>query len=211
MKAVILGATGLVGSKLLDLLLTDNSISEVTALIRREIPLEHSKLNKVLCDFTNLEAQKDYFKVDTLFCCLGTTIKTAGSKEAFRFVDYELPLKAGKLFKQMGGKHYLLISALGANSVSPFFYNQVKGEIERDLKELDLPKITICRPSLLLGERQESRTLEGIGQKLIPLANSFLKGKLQKYQGIDAIEVAKAMLNEAKSLHQTSKMEVETL
>ena len=198
MKVLILGSTGLVGSQLLELLLNDSKVSSVTAITRRELT-KHNKLNNVISDLSNIEQLKELFKVDSLYCCLGTTIKTAGSKESFRKIDYHYPLEAAqKLKEQSPLGTYCIISALGANSKSSIFYNKVKGNIEDDLKSLDLNKLIIIRPSLLMGERKEKRFSESLAISLMKVINPMMLGPLKKYRGIAAQAVAKKMILETR-------------
>jgi len=193
MKAVILGASGLVGSHLLQKLLDSPDFSEVVAFVRRPLILTHSKLKQVIDPLEEMEKHQAYFQTsDIVFCCLGTTIKKAKTKEAFRHVDFELPLKAAKLFSH----HFILITALGSKSSSPIYYNKVKGELEDELKKLNLKKLSIVRPSLLLGEREEKRLFEGLGQTLYPMINPLLPSK---YKAVTANDVAETLIKIATS------------
>ena len=192
--ALLVGATGLVGSELLNLLVNDDNFSTITALTRKPLNIKNTKVNEVLVDFNTLENHSESIKADVVFCCLGTTIKTAGSKDAFKKVDYEYPLKIAKIAKQNGANTYNIITALGADKNSVFFYNKVKGEIQEALQNLGFEQLNIIQPSLLLGEREEKRMSEGIGQKLAPIFNNLMIGGLKKYRAIDGRQVAKAML-----------------
>jgi len=191
--ALIAGTTGLVGESLLALLLEYNYYSKVISLQRGQAFFSHPKLVTIQTDFTNLE-QMNLPQVTDVFCCLGTTIKKAGSKEHFKRVDFQYPLELAHLALKFGAAHFLIITAMGANEKSFFFYNQVKGEIENRLSELTLlPRLSIIRPSLLLGKRKEKRLGEGIGSNLAALLKPVMVGSLKKYQGIEATDVAKAM------------------
>ena len=196
--ALLLGATGLVGSELLTLLLADTEYRQVTVLVRRNLPQTHPKLVQRVVDFKDLPKAADAYKVDDVFCCLGTTIKKAGSQEAFRVVDYTYPLESAKLAARQGAGQYLLITALGANAKSSVFYNRVKGEVEEAIGKLPLKSLHIFRPSLLLGNRQESRTGEKIAIAVMKPLGFLLAGPLKKYRGIQARTVAQAMLRTAK-------------
>lgn len=154
---LLLGATGLVGRELLGLLLEDEGYGHVTVVGRRATGNTHPKLSERVFDLAEMQRHPDAFAADAIFCALGTTIKTAGSRERFRVVDYDYPLMAARLGKEQGATHYLIVTALGANARSRIFYNRVKGEVERDLLALNYPRTTIARPSLLLGDRQEVR------------------------------------------------------
>jgi uncharacterized protein YbjT (DUF2867 family) len=196
--ALLLGATGLVGGELLTLLLADPEYRQVTVLVRRNLPRTHPKLVQRVVDFKDLTKAADAYKVDDVFCCLGTTIKKAGSQEAFRVVDYEYPLESAKLAARQGAGQYLLITALGADAKSSVFYSRVKGEVEEAVGRLPLKSLHIFRPSLLLGNRQESRTGEKIAIAVMKPLGFLLAGPLKKYRGIEARTVAQAMLRTAK-------------
>lgn len=192
MKAVILGSTGLVGSSLAKQIQKEDSIQEVVLFNRRPSGIGGAKIKERIVDFENIPSFADQIEGDYLFCCLGTTIKKAGSKEAFRKVDYELPLEFAREFSAKKHVGFVLVSAKGANEKSPFFYNQVKGELERALKNLPLNKLVIVRPSLLLGNRSEKRPGEALAQKLSPLYSPFLPKKLRP---VKAQDVARELIN----------------
>jgi hypothetical protein len=161
---MLLGATGLVGRECLRLLLADPGVTRIVALTRR--PLDDQalwpKLQVEVVDFEQLASRGELFGVDQIFCALGTTIKKAGSRDAFRRVDFIYPLTAAKLGAERGARHFLLVSSLGASAESRFFYNRVKGQLEDALRTLPYPSVTIVRPSLLVGTREEFR----LGEKL---------------------------------------------
>lgn len=198
-SALIVGATGLVGNELLHILLQSNAYENVKILIRKPIAINHPKLTQKLVDFNELEKYEEEFTVHDVFCCLGTTIKKAGSQEAFKKVDFEYPLKVAKLAKNNGAKQFLIVSAMGANSHSRIFYNRVKGEIEEALKQVQLPSLHIFRPSLLLGKRNEFRFGERVAEILSPILSPLLSGKLRKYKPIQGKDVAQAMYQIAKN------------
>lgn len=200
MRVMLLGATGLTGGWVLQGLLTREDVSQVVALVRNKLPTRSDKLVQHEVDFAELEDHADLFDVDTIICCLGTTIKKVGSQDQFRKVDLGYPLKAGELGRAHGVRAYILMSAIGASSSSTIFYSRVKGELEDALKDLDYPYLSIYHPSLLLGDRKEHRTAEALGIKAVPLINRLLIGPLDKYRGINASTVASAMVNEACSL-----------
>jgi len=200
MRVMLLGATGLTGGKVLQGLLGREEVSQVVALVRHKLPTLHDKLDQHEVDFDKLEDHAELFDVDAIICCLGTTIKKAGSQEQFRKVDLGYPLKAGELGRSHGVRAFILMSAIGASSSSTIFYNRVKGELEDALRDLNYPYLSIYHPSLLLGDRKEQRTAEALGIKAMPLVNRLLIGPLDKYRGIEAQTVADAMVNEACSL-----------
>ena len=183
----------------LDQLLADNDYSNITVLTRKTLNKNHPKLKEVLVNFDRLEDHSTDIIADTIFCCLGTTIKTAGSQEAFKKVDYEYPLRVGEIAKQNGAKKYLLVSALGSSKNSLLFYNRVKGDVEDSIGKLNFDAFHILQPSLIIGERKEHRAGEGIAQKLSPLYDSLMFGPLSKYKSIKAEQIAKAMIHYSKS------------
>ncbi|MGB8955302.1 MAG: oxidoreductase [Tumebacillaceae bacterium] len=199
-SALLLGASGLVGSSLLRLLLEGADYEKVTVFVRRELKLEHPKLVQRVVDFERLGEFSAEFRVDDVFCCLGTTIRKAGSQEAFRKVDFTYPVECAKLAKAEGAERFLIITAMGANARSGIFYNRVKGEVEEALMGLHLPSLHIFRPSLLLGERAEMRVGESIGIKLAPVLGAVLVGPLRKYRAIEGRVVAKAMYRVAQGV-----------
>lgn len=197
MRVMLLGATGLTGGKVLQGLLGREEVTQVVALVRHKLPTLHDKLAQHEVDFDRLEDHAELFDVDVIICCLGTTIKKAGSQDQFRKVDLGYPMKAGELGRSRGVRAFILMSAIGASSSSTIFYNRVKGELEDALRDLDYPYLSIYHPSLLLGDRKEQRTAEALGIKAMPLVNHLLIGPLDKYRGIEAQTVASAMVNEA--------------
>jgi uncharacterized protein YbjT (DUF2867 family) len=197
-SALVLGATGLVGGHSLDLLLADAAWERVVTLGRRPVAREHPKLEQRTADFDRLGEQADAFAVDDVFCCLGTTIRAAGSQEAFRRVDHDFVVAAARLASERGARHFLLVTALGADPASRVFYNRVKGETERAVSGLPFLAVSILRPSLILGERAERRTAEALFQRVAPLLSPLLAGPLRRYRAIDARVIARAMTRLAR-------------
>lgn len=193
--ALVAGSTGLIGSNLLELLLADSYYSKIVALSRKPLGITHPKLENVLIhidEWTKLHS----LEADDVFCCLGTTIKQAKTKDAFRKVDFEYPVELAKTLKQNGATSFLLVSALGANKNSRVFYNQVKGEVEEAIRNLSFQTLHIFRPSLLLGNRKEQRSGEDAAKIFYKIFGMLIP---QKYKGIEALKVARAMLTEAKT------------
>lgn len=195
-QALILGATGLVGRALLKQVLATDRYERIHVLSRRELDLTHPKLQVHLVDFDHLDQYEEPFRVDDIFCCLGTTIATAGSQEAFRKVDFEYVVEAARLGRKHGATHYLVVSSMGADASSFVFYSRVKGEMEQALQQLGYPKLSILRPSFLLGDREESRMGERIGIQVMGLINRL--GLLRAYQGVSDAQVAATMLQRAR-------------
>ena len=200
--ALVAGATGLVGGLLVRQLLDSDAYERVTVLTRRKVAIAHSRLGQILSDYQNLEADLAEAKFDDVFCCLGTTMKKAGDEQRFREVDHDYPLQIARITKRQGTRHFLVITAMGADRSSLFFYNRVKGELEKDLKFVDFPYLSIFRPSLLMGERDDLRPLESVSNQVLGLISPFMKGPLLRVKPISAEKVAKAMLHEALAVAQ---------
>jgi uncharacterized protein YbjT (DUF2867 family) len=194
-SVLLLGATGLVGAELLRQLLADATVGQIVALTRR--PLENAgtteKLRNEVVDFDRLSNHAGLFAVDQIVCALGTTIKQAGSQDAFRRVDFDIPLAAANLGIEHGAKDFLLVSALGASARSRVFYNRVKGELEDALRTLPFRSITIARPSLLLGDRSEPRVGEEVAKRFGWVAPG-------RYKPVRASRVAAALVAAARSV-----------
>lgn len=195
--ALVIGATGLVGKQVLNYLLASPIYNQIKILTRRASGIQHEKLNEIFFDFDKPDAS--LVKADDIFCCLGTTIKKAGSEEAFKKVDFQYPLQIGRLGKLNGSSKYLIVSSMGADSKSFIFYNRVKGEIEKELTDLHYETLHILRPSLLLGDRGgEARFGEKIGEVLAKILDPVMIGPLKKYAAIDSEKVAKGLVELAQ-------------
>lgn len=205
-KAIVIGATGLVGKALINQLQQNPNCEKITAIVRRE-SADFKNLDKVeqfvIEDFLLLNDQ-DVSGYSHAFSCLGSTIKKAGSKEAFYNIDFEMNAHFADLF-EMTETHFVLVSAMGANAGSPIFYNQVKGELEQYIQKLNLYRVSIIRPSLLLGERQEQRTLEDVAQKIYKKVSHLVPNSF-KYKPVTADQVAHTMVDVAQT--QTEKFEI---
>lgn len=199
--ALILGASGLIGSELVKILVGQHRYKKIHMLVRGPIDIIDPICEPHVVDFDRLEEYADLFQVRDVFCCLGTTIKKAKSKDAFRKVDFEYPVRAAKIAADAGAEKFLIVTAMGADPKSLFFYNQVKGEVEDTLKTVNLPSIHIFRPSLLLGERAEFRFGEKIAEKASIFLNPMMVGPLRSYKAIQAKTVAAAMAAIAASNH----------
>jgi len=197
-SALLVGATGLVGSYCLQALLTDPHYNSIVVLSRRVLPFEHPKLKTILVDFTNLKEHSAQMRADHVFCCLGTTIKTAGSQENFRQVDFNYPYDIARIAVGEGAKQILLVSSIGASSQSKIFYNRIKGELEDALIPLPFQGTLIFRPSLILGNRPEKRPGERMGKILMGLFKPLLMGVLRKYRPIQARIIGESMVKMAE-------------
>ena len=202
MKSVLLfGASGLTGQHCLQLLLESEHYNRVVIAVRTPLMIKHEKLSQMIVDFDVLDSESDLFVVDEVFCCLGTTIKKAGSRVAFTNIDHNLVLTIGRLAKIHRVKKLLVISALGANPNSRSFYNQTKGKMEAALKTLSLDTTYIFRPSLLLGNRKEFRLAEHITAIFCNVCSFAFIGPLKQLKPIEAKVLANAMLAIANNEH----------
>lgn len=191
-SALVVGATGLVGTALVKLLCESDEYAAVNVLSRRPLDFYHPKLDVRLCEFDQI-AECDFEFAHEVFCCLGTTMKKAGSKEQFEKVDFEYPLTVAALAKNKGVGHFIVISAMGANEKAFAYYSRVKGNLERELINMDFPKLSIVRPSLITGNRPEFRLGETVGEKVLKVLNPLLVGPMKKLRSIPAKQIAKAM------------------
>jgi uncharacterized protein YbjT (DUF2867 family) len=196
-NALIAGATGLVGKSLLQQLLADDLYEKIIVITRKPIAINHPKLIQQPVDFDKIETLKLNLPVDDVFCALGTTIKTAGSQDAFYKVDFTYVVNLGKWCAANGVKKFLIVSAMGASAGSGIFYNRVKGEMEAAVSQLNIEQIQVFRPSLLMGNRSEKRGGEKFAQLVMGSLGFLFNGPLLKYKGIHADVVAKAMIHAA--------------
>lgn len=192
--ALIAGASGLVGGHLLRELLAADEYDRVIAVGRRRLEVEHPKLTPVVAEFTALDRVAAEMAADDAFCCLGTTRRQAGSREAFRAVDHGAVLAFAWAAQRAGARRFFAVSALGADSASRVFYNRVKGETEEALIVLHFKTLALLRPGLLLGRRVRPRPGERLLAALLWPIEPFLVGRLEKYRPIEAEIVARAML-----------------
>jgi uncharacterized protein YbjT (DUF2867 family) len=197
--AVIAGATGLIGKQLMYKLLESTFYQKVIVLVRKEIPIKHSKIEQQILDFDNIAHFQEQLQGDDFFCCLGTTMKKAGSKEAFYKVDFIYCLELAKIASQNHYKSFNLVSAIGSDTNSSIYYSKVKGQLEKTLEELNIAQLNIFQPSILVGNRAEFRLGERIGIGIAQLIAPLLIGGLRKYNPIHAAQVANAMLNAAQN------------
>ncbi|WKN45971.1 oxidoreductase [Tunicatimonas pelagia] len=196
--ALIAGATGLIGNELLQLLIRGRHYQKISILSRRKVETSSKRVTTIITDYSKLSDDDIPDTVTDVFCCLGTTMKKAGSKEAFREVDYDYPLKIAEITRQKGAQQYLLVSAMGADAKSAIFYNQVKGETEQAIIKLKFSAFHVFRPSLLMGERDEQRTGEKVAQIVMGSISPLMIGALGKYRPIEGKDVASAMYRMAK-------------
>ena len=191
--AVVFGATGLVGSHLIQQLCEQEDYVSVTAIGRNQVAFEHPKFEQKIHSLEDISESDIQFAND-VFCCLGTTIKKAKTKENFEKVDFEYPLNIAALAKAQHVEHVIVISAMGASEKATAYYSRVKGKLERELEKLELRRLSIVRPSLLTGNRQEFRLGEKSGAIVLNVLNPLLIGGLKKVRAISAAQVATAMI-----------------
>lgn len=213
--ALVAGATGLVGRELLQQLLADPYYSQVIAVTRRPTGIVHERYKEQVVDFDRLDSYAGSLVADDVFCCMGTTIKQAKSREVMYRIDVEYPLALAMLAREQGASQYVLISAMGANAASRIWYSRMKGELEQQLQALAYPSLAIVRPALLLGERQERRAGESAASLLFRGLNGLFKGPLKRYKAIEASAVARAMAAIARSgargVHAYSNADLHTI
>lgn len=192
--AIILGATGLTGGKLLELLLNDPNYTKIKLFSRSSVGISDPKIEEYLGDMFNLNDFKGQFTGEEVFCCIGTTKSKTPNKEFYKKIDFGIPKSAALLAKENGIKTFIVISALGANAKSPIFYNRIKGQMEEAVLQMQISKTHILQPSLIGGKREERRIGEWIFKQLMKVANLVMAGPLKKYKSIHPISIAKAMV-----------------
>jgi len=207
--ALLIGATGLVGKELLQILLDAEEYRKVTILVRRPLEVQHEKLDIKVIDFEEMDANLP-FSIDDVYCCIGTTIKVAKTKEQFKKVDYHYPMTLAKIMKKQGAKTFSVISTMGANVKSKIFYSRTKGELEKDLTKLHFSHLYIFRPSLLVGEREQFRLGEKIGEVALRILRPILLGPFKKYRSIHAKQVAFAMYKTVVSKREGEVVVIES-
>ena len=196
LTATIVGASGLVGSQVLNLLLKDSTFDHVRVIVRKPLTITHVKLEQIVIDFEDLTAYSAAIAGSTaVFCAVGTTLKKVNSdKVAYRKIDYDIPVHAAQFAKEHNCEHFSLISAVGANPASGNFYLKLKGEVERDIQKLNISSVAYFRPSFLLGDRKEFRLGEVIGLGVFKLFSFLIPSK---YKAVKDTQLASAMLYRA--------------
>lgn len=197
--AIVLGATGLVGGTLLKFLLNDQRYDKVILFSRRTVGIQHEKLNEYLVDLFELQDQKDYFKADEVFCCIGTTNAKTPDRKHYKKIDYGIPLSTAKLCKQNEIPSLMVVSSMGASASSGIFYNRVKGEMQQAVLQMRIPKTHIAQPSIIGGDRHEKRPMEFLFKKLMMAFGILFFGPFKKYKVIHPREIALAMVWMANS------------
>jgi uncharacterized protein YbjT (DUF2867 family) len=197
--AIILGATGLTGSFLLEKLIRDTSFEKIKLFSRNPVHKTSSKIEEHLIDLFKLETYKELFTGDVLFCCIGTTASKTKDKEVYKAIDYGIPVSAAKLAIKNNIKTFIVVSSMGANVSSSLFYNKTKGEMERDVLKQNIKNTYILRPSLIGGNRNELRVGERIAKGVMSLLDPFFLGPLKKYKIISPENIVSCMQKLAES------------
>ncbi len=192
--ALVAGASGMVGRELLRALAADGAYRRVIALSRRPLPFEAPRLANRIVRFETFEEELRGLSCDEAYCCLGTTLRAAGSEPAFRLIDHDLVLRFARFAQSAGAKTMLAVSAAGASPTAKNFYLRVKGETEQELVGLRFRGLHLLQPSLLLGARSEWRPAEVLARVLMPLCNPLLRGRHEQWRAIHASVVARAMV-----------------
>lgn len=192
--AIILGATGLTGNLLLNKLLDDPRYKHIKVFTRRPLGISHAKLESIQCDLLELKAVKDQFHADEVYCCIGTTTRKTPDKTLYHKIDYGIPVAAAELCKANNIPALLIVSAIGANANSSIFYNRTKGEMQEAVLKENIKHTYILRPSIITGDRGESRIAEKMGVVVMSLFQPFMVGSWRKYRAIKADTIAKAMI-----------------
>jgi len=211
-KVLVAGATGLVGGSLLEILTKEITVQEIIVLGRSEPSLKSAKIKFIPTDFKDAERINSCFEgVHTVFCCIGTIIKTAGSQEAFRMVDFGIPDTLANLAAQHHVRSMIVVSSIGADASSNNFYLRTKGEMENIVSNYKIPKTAFLRPSLINGHRKEFRWKELISKVFLTLFSFMLVGKFKRYRAIDHDVIALAMWRISNSANNTIIYESEDI
>ncbi|GMN09646.1 hypothetical protein MTsPCn9_16890 [Croceitalea sp. MTPC9] len=192
--AIILGATGLVGGILLELLVKDERYKKIVLFSRRPVEIKSQKIEEYLCDLLELDQQQEHFMADEVFCCIGSTNAKTPDKELYRRIDYGIPVATAKLCIQNNINTLIIVSALGADANSSIFYNRIKGEMEDEVLTLEIPKTHMVQPSMIGGNRKEKRPREYFFKKMMQVLSFLFQGSLKKYRVIHPGTIAKSMV-----------------
>ena len=209
--ALIYGSSGLIGSKLFNIIIENNKYELVKLFVRSPIENKNSKVKVIQTDFANLEKQKDMITGDDCFFCIGTTHKETPDKNEYRSVEYDIPIKVAQIAKSNSINSFVYVSSMGANPNSSSTYLKNKGQVEEELKKMNFLKLAVIRPSILLGNRKTFRLGERIGIFIMKSLSIFFLGNLKKYKPIKVVNVAKAMLSIVQSNYQETTFESDLL
>jgi uncharacterized protein YbjT (DUF2867 family) len=196
-KAIIAGASGLIGSNLLQILLDGNHYGQVLILVRKELPVKHKKLTQLIVDFDKLDNYANEITGDVIFSCLGTTQAQTPDKTLYHKIDHDYPIKLAQLGLKNGVNQFHLVSAIGADAKSSTFYLKLKGETEEDITKVGISSLYIYQPSMLKGRKEKVRFGESLINGLMTIVDPLLIGGFKKYHSIQASTVAQAMYNQS--------------
>jgi uncharacterized protein YbjT (DUF2867 family) len=196
-KVILVGASGLIGNHLLSNLISSEDISEITLLVRNKMDISNPKVVELVINFDEINQYSSIITGDIIYCCIGTTKSKTPDANNYRKIDLEYPLNLAKIGAENGVSQFHVISSLGANSESKNAYLKLKGELEKELKKLNIQSLHIYQPSFLEGKRKENRPLEKIMLPIMKLINPLLSGPFENYRSIRASDVAKAMINQS--------------
>jgi len=205
--ALIFGSSGLIGSHLLDLIVNDNNYSKIKLFVRSEPVNTSPKIEIIKTDFNNLINHKDSIVGDVCFFCIGTTRKNTPDKNEYLNIEYNLPIEIAKIAKSNSVNYFVYVSSIAANTNASGLYLKNKGRVEEELKKLNFLKLSIMRPSILLGTRKEKRVGEKIGIFAMKTLSPLFLGKMKKYKPVKAKNVAKTMLNVIQNDYQKTIFE----
>lgn len=212
--AIILGATGLTGGLVTDLLLKDPAFSKVKIFTRRPTSFKHTKIEEIICDLLDVNTFKDDFRGDAVFCCIGTTKAQTPDRDKYHAIDYGIPVNTAQLAKDHNINTYLVVSSVGTSPKSPFFYVRTKAEMERDVIQVNIPHTYIMKPAFINGRPDEDRKGESGLKTMMAVMDFFMVGPLKKYASTQAIDIARAMVQLVKSPqegHNITNQEIKTL
>lgn len=207
-SAILFGASGFIGSKLLQKLLESPIYNQVIIVVRKDLKITHPKLKTFIGDYQSLDSLSSHLKADDVFITLGTTQAKVKDKKEYYEIDHDYPLKAAQICQQNGATGLFVVTAIGANADSKSFYLKLKGEVEKHLSELNYQRTGFFRPSMLMGQRHEFRPTEKIFMAVWKVLSPLLGGSLTKYKGITDIQVAQALVAAAQK--QSAKNQVYT-
>lgn len=204
--AIILGATGLTGSLLLEQLLIDSRYAKIILFSRRTCGLKHDKIEEHLVDLLDLTSHKNQFFADEVYCCIGSTNAKTPNEEQYLQIDYGIPVMAAQLCKENNIQTFIVISALGADKQSKMFYNRTKGRMEEAVLMEQITNTYILQPALIGGDRSEKRFGESAAKLVMKVVNPFLFGSLSKYKSIHPLNIVKCMIFIANNLYPTVRI-----
>jgi uncharacterized protein YbjT (DUF2867 family) len=205
-KAIVFGSSGFVGSHLLGELLNSPNYEQVTVVVRKKLDINHPKLVTLIGDYSSLPALESDISADEIFIALGATRATSPEKGKYYQVDHDYPVLAARIAKARGAKSIFIVTAVGANPDSRFFYVRTKGETERDIIALDFDHTHIFRASMIMGNRTENRPLEKPFIKIWSALNPILVGRINRYRGMAGEDIARAMKNSATNQQEKLKI-----